>query len=335
MSNSCLRFLGTSVKPCQPLSNMSKRHRTPPPRDDMVDQKPNGKLEKIWPPAADDKIPPDRSTMGANADLKNRAACEAGPGKFCPVPPGPRPPEPLCQIPSKLRRASGPLSNYCRSVKSRRPRAAAPCQNRQIRQIPSKPGPLSGPYGPPPAGINKISRRRKIVIFVVYSAQRPRSVPRSAFPRSSRLKRRSVGSLEGAARGGARRTCTSRIRVRLFTQTHRETYQHLTMHVNASHEPFTSPSRTRRNDQDTGGDETPHRLREWLTRPRRLTLSARRLSLPLGRGPGSARLRVPWRLVPAASTPPTPQPPWPLRLAPPSPTHQAPISPWPSQPPPR
>ena len=122
MSNSCLRFLGTSVKPCQPLSNMSKRHRTPPPRDDMVDQKPNGKLEKIWPPAADDKIPPDRSTMGANADLKNRAACEAGPGKFCPVPPGPRPPEPLCQIPSKLRRASAPLSNYCRSVKSRRPR---------------------------------------------------------------------------------------------------------------------------------------------------------------------------------------------------------------------
>ena len=270
--------------------------------------------------------------MGANVDLKIRAA-RGGRGILCPVPPaGPRPPV------VKFRQNRGAPLALCQiTVEFRQipAAAAAPCQNRQIRQIPSKPGPLSGPYGPPPAGINKISRRRKIVIFVVYSAQRPRSVPRSAFPRSSRLKRRSVGSLEGAARGGARRTCTSRIRVRLFTQTHRETYQHLTMHVNASHEPFTSPSRTRRNDQDTGEDETPHRLREWLTRPRRLTLSARRLSLPLGRGPGSARLRVPWRLVPAASTPPTPQPPWPLRLAPPSPTHQAPISPWPSQPPPR
>ena len=71
--------------------------------------------------------------MGANVDLKNLAAWVAE-ENFAPS----RPPArgPLWLNPSKLRRASGPLSNYCR-IPSNPGGRGGPYQNRQIRQIPS------------------------------------------------------------------------------------------------------------------------------------------------------------------------------------------------------
>ena len=122
------------------------------PPETTFRQETHGKLEKTRPPPCGGRQSPTLGLLWEQMWTSKTGPPEATEENFAPSTPPAH--APLWSTSVKTAARLWPsLSNYCRIPSNPGAAAAAPCQNRQIRQIPSKPGPLSGPYTTPPCSL--------------------------------------------------------------------------------------------------------------------------------------------------------------------------------------